>query len=732
MDWVDLFAIYLYGVKYLALATAMVLALLSLDDFLLDMSFWGRWIWRRLTIYRRYPRAKASDLPSSQQKPIVIMIPAWQESEVIGQMADAAAHVLDYENYHIFIGTYPNDPATQAEVDTMVRHHPNVHKVVCAQPGPTSKADCLNNVIAAVFAFEQRLGIEFAGFVLHDAEDVIPPEELRIFNYLLAQNDLIQLPVYPLPRPLTHWTSGHYIDEFTEQHGKDVVIREALARQVPSAGVGTCFSRRALLSLMRERDALPFDTQSLTEDYDISIRLARRGMREIFVRIPVKAQDGKAPGVTVAAIREYFPERFSAAVRQKSRWIIGIALQGWVSLRWSDSFWMNYFLWRDRRGLMGHTASFLANLIFLHILLILLYQWIFPDGYRFLSIFMDDPAFVALLWLNGWLMLNRIVQRMIFVTEQYGPAQGLMSAPRIVWSNLINFCATARALWQFIRAPSRARMAWDKTSHQFPEVAGLPRVGPLGERAVARGWLTEKDLDHALTARLPAERLGQTLLRMQLLTPMQLATILAEQAGVAVEDFDPRRVSPEQIRLMPPKLGLKYAVFPLREREDGTLLLARESMLPPIQLNALRRRLGRPVAYVIVPQGTVTTALRQHYHDEPAQNPQAMLDAAVSSGAIGKDQAERLWDDFVHRQILFGDLLLGSHRIQPAVLHQALLGYEDSDLPIGRYLVEAGYLGENALQEALEAQRLFQPRMQDLLRQYGLDVPDPRPGALPS
>ncbi len=52
--------------------------------------------------------------------------------------------------------------------------------------------------------------------------------------------------MYPFEREWTHFTSMTYIDEFSELHGKDVPVREALAGQVPSAGVGTCFSRRAV------------------------------------------------------------------------------------------------------------------------------------------------------------------------------------------------------------------------------------------------------------------------------------------------------------------------------------------------------------------------------------------------------------------------------------------------------------------------------------------------------
>ncbi|HHF8011458.1 TPA: phage receptor [Escherichia coli] len=219
-----------------------------------------------------YPRMSYRELYKPDEKPLAIMVPAWNETGVIGNMAELAATTLDYENYHIFVGTYPNDPDTQRDVDEVCARFPNVHKVVCARPGPTSKADCLNNVLDAITQFERSANFAFAGFILHDAEDVISPMELRLFNYLVERKDLIQIPVYPFEREWTHFTSMTYIDEFSELHGKDVPVREALAGQVPSAGVGTCFSRRAVTALLADGDGIAFDVQSLTEDYDIGFR----------------------------------------------------------------------------------------------------------------------------------------------------------------------------------------------------------------------------------------------------------------------------------------------------------------------------------------------------------------------------------------------------------------------------------------------------------------------------
>ena len=131
----------------------------------------------------------------------------------------------------------------------MRRRYKQLRRVEVPHDGPTCKADCLNWVIQAIFLHEQQAGIEFAGVILHDSEDVLHPLELKFFNYLLPRKDMIQLPVASLEREWYELVAGVYMDEFAEWHAKDLVVRESVTGTVPSAGVGTCFSRRALLAL---------------------------------------------------------------------------------------------------------------------------------------------------------------------------------------------------------------------------------------------------------------------------------------------------------------------------------------------------------------------------------------------------------------------------------------------------------------------------------------------------
>lgn len=728
MWWLDYFTAYLYVLKAIAIGLAVVIFVSGLDDLFVDVVFWVRRVFRALTVYTRYPRMSAEDLDDTEEKPLAIMVPAWQEHGVIGPMAELAATTLDYENYHIFVGTYPNDPKTYAEVEQVRARYPNVHNVVCARPGPTSKADCLNNVLDAILQFENRSGVRFAGFILHDSEDVLFKPELRLFNHLIDRKDMIQLPVYPLERPLLDFTGGHYQDEFAEVHGKDIVVREALVGQVPSAGVGSCFSRRAINALLEHGDGQAFDTQSLTEDYDIGFRLKQLGMTQCFVRFPVAAEDAprtpngmryagrSAREASVISVREYFPSNLRAAVRQKSRWITGIVIQGFRTLRWTKSAPLNYFLWRDRKGAITNFASFLATLLALQLVAIWLYQQWVPDSYKFLSIFEGDRWFMALLVVNLVLMVNRIAQRMIFVTSYYGIVQGLVSVPRLVWGNLINFLANWRAMVQALRAKDLKRMAWVKTAHDFPSLGeGARQRRTIGRILVEQGALTEADLEEALQHPISGLRLGAALVHRGVISGDQLAAAVAEQAGVPWERLEPDSLTAELMARVPQDVALRYSVVPLRQ-DGGTLVLASEATLDPVSLAALQRKLKQPISYVIVPKGQVTVELRRLHarHDtEPARE---MLDNAVFEHRLSAQTASAIWRHYVSRQVLLGDVLQAIGRIDPAALGALLLRHEKSSISLGEFLVRERVLSQETLAEALAVQKRVQVSMTDLLR----------------
>ena len=191
--------------------------------------------------------------------------------------------------------------------------------VVCEEHGPTSKADCLNRLWKALCQDEILESKTYGAVILHDAEDIVHPEALKLFGHLTGRASLVQIPVIPRRALKSRWIAGHYGDEFAELHAKQMVLREALGVSLPSAGVGCAFARSALARISIQTRGKPFDAASMTEDYELGLKLTGAGARGIFARL--KDRQGQ-----LVATQEFFPDNLEDAVRQKARWMAGIAL----------------------------------------------------------------------------------------------------------------------------------------------------------------------------------------------------------------------------------------------------------------------------------------------------------------------------------------------------------------------------------------------------------------------
>lgn len=524
--WPYLVADYYRVLEIVTAATGVIILLSSLDDLFIDSWYWIRQIRRSFTAKRKYKPLTAAQLREAEEQPIAIMVPAWLEYDVISQMLENMVSTLEYKNYTIFVGTYRNDALTINEVERMRRRYRQLVRVEVPHDGPTCKADCLNWLVQAIFARSDQLSVPYAGVVLHDSEDVLHPLELKYFNYLLPRIDFIQLPVASLEREWYELVAGTYMDEFAEWHTKDLVVRESLSKAVPSAGVGTCFSRKALMDLSEETNNQPFNTDSLTEDYDIGARLARRGMRQIFGKFPVdyvvrrRSMFGRKRDVSVISmslgVREYFPNTFRTAYRQKARWTLGIALQGWQQVGWEGSLANKYLLFRDRKGLFTSFIAIFAYLLLLNFLVFFLLEKFGVWKVHFPSVFGANDWLRWLLWANLFAFLCRAVQRYYFVNRLYGWEHALLSIPRMVIGNMINAMAAARAWRMFLAGIIfRKRLVWDKTMHDFPSGEQLVQQRQrLGELLLSWHAIDEEKLNTALDAqRNEGKPLGEILVR---------------------------------------------------------------------------------------------------------------------------------------------------------------------------------------------------------------------------
>jgi adsorption protein B len=438
---------------------ATFLLVSGLDDVGADLYYWFYYTFRRKRL-NRFQLLPTSTLHGTPEKPIAIFIPTWHEFDVIEQMLTRACTTIDYKSYDIFVGVYPNDPATTVRVESVARVFSQVHPVVATHPGPSTKAENLNDIHQGMIRWENQTGIRYDVIVLHDAEDVIHPLSLKTFNCFVPEYDMVQLPVYPFVTPqkkIVHWT---YCDEFAENHTKDLMARQEFSGFTPSAGVGTAYNRWLMEFVGTSFARNMFSKSSLTEDYDIALRLALGKANLLYLYRPF--------GLNIATWA-YFPQTFTTAVRQRTRWLIGICIQSWRNYGWVGDLKFRLTLYRDRKAVISNNINALAYVVLIYVLLYELAEWGLRDYGTLIPIVSKGTLLWDIVLIDTVLMLWRFIHRFVSVSRIYGRKAGALSIPRLPVGNIVNFTATVRAFKQyFVARRKKKKVTWEKTAHKFP------------------------------------------------------------------------------------------------------------------------------------------------------------------------------------------------------------------------------------------------------------------------
>lgn len=431
----------------------------AIDELLVD----GIWGWMKLS--GRIPRLQVDrrDIRARRLSgAAAVFIPAWHEDKVIQHTIAHALASWPHQDFVIYVGVYRNDMATLEAAMRAAGADRRVRLVVHNCDGPSTKADCLNRLYRALEVDEARKGVAVRMVVLHDAEDMVDPAELGLLDHAIDRADFVQLPVLPLPQGGSRWIGSHYCEEFAEAHGKTMVVRDWLATCLPAAGVGCAIERTMLQRLTQQStdgSDGPFSVESLTEDYELGMRVHAVGGRSRFLR--VRGEDG-----ALIATRALFPARLDEAVRQKARWVHGIALQGWDRLGWEGGLAENWMRLRDRRGPMaalvlacGYSLFILSSLLFLLSEAGLERPW------------QADPLLALLVLANLASFVWRALLRFAFTAREYGAGEGLWAVLRIPLANVIAIMAGRRALWAYLYSLGGGQPLWEKTRHEVHPAA---------------------------------------------------------------------------------------------------------------------------------------------------------------------------------------------------------------------------------------------------------------------
>jgi len=245
-----------------------------------------------------------------KQTRIAVMVPVFREENVIGRTLDflvKAAEAYDPKLVRVYVGTYPNDLATRKIVNEFERNYPSiVEEVVNPKPGPTTKAQNLNNIYDNIKRKFDLIGI-------HDAEDFIPFNIFNATNYwhiMRVKNDEKLAGLQFAVRAKTDnysLTNSVYMLTFRLTN---LFLTAKNKGFVPSHGTGTYYKQGTLDEVLKRRGYV-WDEKNFTEDFEVSLYLYHViGKTLLYIPYPY--------------IEEYFPSSFKRAVKQMSRWSYGI------------------------------------------------------------------------------------------------------------------------------------------------------------------------------------------------------------------------------------------------------------------------------------------------------------------------------------------------------------------------------------------------------------------------
>ena len=451
------------------LATVLLSSLFLFDDLVVDF----------LAIFRKQKARKLSEQDTKEmmtlpEKKIGILVANWHEEEIIERIVAGNVNALQYSNYEIILGVYPNDIGTLEAARRAEKKNKNVTVVVNTMDGPTSKGQMLNLMVNYIEAHNQsNLTTAFDMILIQDSEDIIHPLSLKLMNNHAEQYDFIQTPVFSLDVPITKLTAGVYIDEFIESHTKDLLVRDYYNAGIPSAGVGTGMRWSAVATLLKMQEGIFLNEKTLTEDYHLGLTCHDLKFKSHFACEYFDLKDPKTDKTRheYIATREYFPQKFRQSIRQKTRWSLGISLQGFEERKWKSSHaFETYFLWRDRKGLVN-APLFTMALIFT---IYFCYSYFVLGFWPHLESSIWQDIFIGLMWANLVLSVIRIVNRIRLVSKVYGGKVASLVPIRWIVSNFINTACTYNAVLQWSSAKLRGELPkWSKTDHMIPAHFGL-------------------------------------------------------------------------------------------------------------------------------------------------------------------------------------------------------------------------------------------------------------------
>ena len=157
-------------------------------------------------------------------------------------------------------------------------------------------------------------------------------------------------------------------------------------------------------------------------------------------------------------------------------------------------------------------------------------------------------------------------------------------------------------------------------------------VSPLGTESgrlfggllLSRDLITPDDLKKALDdQRENGGRLGEVLLRLQLIDDSTLTTALADHLSIEYVNLeDVSKINAHIARLLPETIAKRFCIISIGEEEDGRLIMAMADPLDVFAVDTVMMKLHRSIKPMISSRREINRAIELIYHSSEAEERQ--------------------------------------------------------------------------------------------------------------
>ncbi|HEU0247182.1 MAG TPA: ATPase, T2SS/T4P/T4SS family [Gaiellaceae bacterium] len=240
----------------------------------------------------------------------------------------------------------------------------------------------------------------------------------------------------------------------------------------------------------------------------------------------------------------------------------------------------------------------------------------------------------------------------------------------------------------------------------------------LGVLMLRDGLVSKEQLEAILNEqrdsrqqRMSGHRLGEILIDRGLVTPTDVAKLVAEQYELPFTELDTTDIDVGVARRFSEELARRISAIPISDRPDGSCVLAIADPATVLFSDELRRVLGPALQFVVVGPDAMEAAIAFVFDraEEPAAAPE-VPEPGYFEGAVLELRQE---DPAV---------VVAPYESSPAAAHPSPTTHHSP--PLGALLVREGLVSEDELDAALAQQRLSTSwRLGEILVNRGVVTP---------